>query len=73
MFKAMSLLLLAGFFAGCASAPEPEPAKGDAVQPGGCYQSGWQQESAPVIYKRLGADGLEKYDPESQAKARGCP
>lgn len=40
---------------------------------GGCYQSQWQAETVPVINKRLGPEGLEKYDDEHQRKAPGCP
>lgn len=40
---------------------------------GGCYQSQWQAETVPVINKRLGPDGLEKYDDEHQRLAPGCP
>ena len=40
---------------------------------GGCYQSAWQAETVPVISKRVGPDGLEKYDEEHQRQAPGCP
>ena len=40
---------------------------------GGCYQSEWQAETVPVISKRLGPEGLEKYDEEHQRRAPGCP
>ncbi|MBN6989736.1 hypothetical protein JRG65_17955, partial [Pseudomonas fulva] len=47
----------------------------DPAQPpkGGCYQSEWQAETVPVISKRVGPEGLEKYDEEHQRKAPGCP
>jgi hypothetical protein len=74
MIKAFVLLLTAGVVAGCAGKPASESAR-DTQAPGqgGCYQSGWQAETAPVINKRLGPDGLEKYDEEHQAKGKGCP
>lgn len=73
MLKACPLLLLLGVMAGCTSAPATSA--DDAVKPasGGCYQSQWQAESVPVVGKRMGAEALEKYDPEQQAKAPGCP
>jgi len=75
MFKACALLLLVGAIAGCAGAPAPEAGAtaDEQVPKGGCYQSEWQAETAPVINKRLGPEGLEKYEPEHQAQARGCP
>jgi hypothetical protein len=74
MTKALPLLplLLAGVLAGCAS--KPAPAVHEQVPgKGGCYQADWQAETTPVISKRLGPDGLEKYDPEHQAPGQGCP
>ena len=44
-----------------------------AKEKGGCYQSEWQAETAPVIPHRHGPDGLENYDDEHQRKAKGCP
>ncbi len=72
MTKALPLLLLAAVLSGCAS--KPAPAAPERVPgKGGCYQADWQAETAPVINKRLGPDGLEKYDPETQAQGQGCP
>ncbi|MCY1175155.1 hypothetical protein D3C76_1002760 [compost metagenome] len=72
MVKAWPLFIVAALVTGCASSPEPgEQAPGQPK--GGCYQSEWQAETAPVINKRSGPDGLEKYDAENQQKARGCP
>lgn len=72
MTKALPLLLLAALLGGCAakpavSAPERAPVKG------GCYQADWQAETVPVINKRLGPAGLEKYDPEREVQGQGCP
>ncbi|MCY1413970.1 hypothetical protein D3C76_1353240 [compost metagenome] len=72
MVKALPLLIAIALVAGCASSPEPgEQAPGQPK--GGCYQSDWQAETAPVISKRTGPDGLEKYETENQQKAQGCP
>ncbi|QKZ07202.1 MULTISPECIES: hypothetical protein [Pseudomonas] len=74
MTKALPLLLLATALAGCAHKADTAPAQPDHVPgKGGCYQSDWQAETAPVINKRLGPDGLEKYDTERQAPGQGCP
>lgn len=72
MTKALPLLLLVGVLAGCAGKPAPAAAE-QVPGKGGCYQADWQAETAPVINKRLGPDGLEKYDPEHQAPGQGCP
>ncbi|MBF8727413.1 hypothetical protein [Pseudomonas putida] len=70
--KQLPVLLLAGLLSACAGSPD---AQDDPAQPpkGGCYQSEWQAETVPVISKRLGPEGLEKYDEEHQRKAPGCP
>lgn len=73
MLKAPTLLLLLGIVAGCSSAPATSDPQQPPEEPGGCYQSQWQSESVPVVGKRMGPEGLEKYDPEQQAKAPGCP
>ncbi len=74
MTKALPLLLMVGLLAGCAGKSATAPAVPEAVPgKGGCYQSDWQAETAPVINKRLGPDGLEKYDPERQVQGQGCP
>ncbi|WP_144964753.1 hypothetical protein [Pseudomonas sp. DE0010] len=70
--KQLPVLLLAGLLSACAGSPD---AQDDPAQPskGGCYQSEWQAETVPVISKRVGPEGLEKYDEEHQRKAPGCP
>ncbi len=72
MVKQLPVLLMAGLLGGCAGSPD---AQDDPAQPpkGGCYQSEWQAETVPVISKRVGPEGLEKYDEEHQRKAPGCP
>ncbi|MBH3362445.1 MULTISPECIES: hypothetical protein [Pseudomonas] len=70
--KQLPVLLLVGLLSACAGSPD---AQDDPAQPpkGGCYQSEWQAETVPVISKRVGPEGLEKYDEEHQRKAPGCP
>ncbi|CAD5203302.1 hypothetical protein [Pseudomonas sp. FEN] len=67
----LTLLILVGLLAGCAGKPTAGPAAERA--PRGCDQADWQAETAPVINKRLGPDGLEKYDTSSGTRERGCP
>ena len=72
MVKQLPVMLLAGLLSACSGSPASPD---DPAQPpkGGCYQSEWQAETVPVINKRLGPDGLEKYDDEHQRQAHGCP
>ncbi|MDU9391746.1 hypothetical protein ACIP1T_09585 [Pseudomonas japonica] len=72
MIKRLSLLLVTAALGACSSTPDAAP-DSPAAEKGGCYQSEWQAETAPVINKRLGPDGLEKYDDEHQRRAKGCP
>ena len=53
MVKALPLLMIAGFLAGCAGSPEPSP---EAATPeeSGCYQADWQAQSVPLVNKRSG-------------------
>ena len=74
MVKLATVLIATALLAGCSSAPAPEPQAGKVAPPlGGCYQSDWQAETAPVINKRQGQEALEKYDTETQAPGKGCP
>ncbi|WP_343598097.1 hypothetical protein [Pseudomonas sp.] len=72
MVKLLPVMLLAGLLGACSSRPSSDA---DRAQPpkGGCYQSEWQAETVPVISKRVGPEGLEKYDEEHQRQAPGCP
>lgn len=72
MVKTLPLLIVAGLLAGCGSQPaQSEP---DSAEPEkGCYQADWQAETAPVINKRMGPDGLDKYETPAKAKEHGCP
>ena len=72
MVKRLPVFVLVGMLGACSSTPESAADKPGAPK-GGCYQSEWQAETVPVINKRLGPDGLEKYDDEHQRRAPGCP
>jgi hypothetical protein len=73
MFKGLPLLIITGLMVGCASAPEADEAP---VAPAGlqisCYQSGWQAETVPIIYKRGGQEALDKYDYEAVKGNKGA-
>ncbi|KAI2693825.1 MULTISPECIES: hypothetical protein [unclassified Pseudomonas] len=73
MVKTLALLIVAGSLAACGSNPKatPEPAPSEVEK--GCYQADWQAETNPVINKRSGPDGLDKYETQTPAKERGCP
>jgi len=63
MIKGLPLFILTGLMVGCASAPEAdEEPVAPAVLQMSCYQSGWQAETVPIIYKRGGQEALDKYD-----------
>ncbi|MCY1560404.1 hypothetical protein D9M68_975350 [compost metagenome] len=70
--KQLPVMMLAGLLSDCAGSPasDADPAQSHK---GGCYQSDWQAETVPVIGKRVGPEGLEKYDEDHQRKAPGCP
>ena len=70
--KQLPVMMLAGLLSACAGSPasDADPAQSHK---GGCYQSDWQAETVPVIGKRVGPEGLEKYDQDHQRKAPGCP
>ncbi|MBC3412306.1 MULTISPECIES: hypothetical protein [Pseudomonas] len=72
MVKQLPVMIVALLLGACSS---KQGADSEPSQPpkGGCYQSQWQAETVPVINKRIGPDGLEKYDDEHQRKAPGCP
>ncbi len=74
MVKPLTLLILAGVLAGCADKPKARSeAEAAPAADKGCYQADWQAETAPVLNKRLGPDGLEKYDTASGTREQGCP
>lgn len=63
--KQLPVMMLAGLLSACAGSPasDADPAQSHK---GGCYQSDWQAETVPVIGKRVGPEGLEKYDEDHQ-------
>ena len=72
MVKTLALLIVAGLLAACGSNPatsEPAP----SAPQNGCYQADWQAETNPVLNKRSGPDGLDKYETQAPAKEHGCP
>lgn len=76
MFRATAALLLSATLAACGSAPRDAgvvPGQAEVARPhGGCAQSDWQAQTAPVINKRQGNEALEKYEAESQEQGAGC-
>ncbi|NWA04722.1 hypothetical protein [Pseudomonas gingeri] len=74
MVRPFVLLILVAVLAGCAGKPAAGTASEVAPAAGkGCDQADWQAETAPVLNKRLGPDGLEKYDASSGTREQGCP
>jgi len=73
MVKTLALLIVAGSLAACGSNPKatPEPAPSGSEK--SCYQADWQAETNPVLNKRSGPDGLDKYETQTPAKEHGCP
>ncbi len=73
MVKTLATLITAGVLAGCGSTPTAAPEADAGVPDKGCYQADWQAETNPVINKRSGPDGLDKYETRTPAKEHGCP
>ena len=74
MFKPLPLLILAGLLVGCAGSPSAPSDAPAAETPGhGCAQADWQAETAPVINKRSGPEGLDKYESPAKTQEHGCP
>ena len=73
MVKTLALLMIAGALAACGSNPKAPKVPETPEQDKGCYQADWQAETNPVINKRSGPDGLEKYETQTPAKEHGCP
>ncbi|WP_210641690.1 MULTISPECIES: hypothetical protein [unclassified Pseudomonas] len=74
MVKTFTLLLAATMLVACSSSPKATaPETGAPVPEGGCYQADWQAETNPVLNKRSGPEGLDKYETQTPAKEHGCP
>ncbi|MGZ7455867.1 hypothetical protein ACXPVS_03345 [Pseudomonas sp. Ma2-10] len=73
MVKTLALLIVAGALAACGSHPKAPKVPETPEQDKGCYQADWQAETNPVINKRSGPDGLDKYETQTPAKEHGCP
>ncbi|MFJ2365484.1 hypothetical protein ACIPIN_17575 [Pseudomonas sp. NPDC087697] len=73
MVKTLATLIAAGVLAGCGSTPKAAPEHETGAPDKGCYQADWQAETNPVINKRSGPDGLDKYETRTPAKEHGCP
>ena len=74
MVKTFTLLLAATMLVACSSSPQaPAPQPGTPTPEEGCYQADWQAETNPVLNKRSGPDGLDKYETQTPTKEHGCP
>ncbi|MEX3774321.1 hypothetical protein [Pseudomonas sp. MYb118] len=73
MVKLLALLIVAGSLAACGSNPKAAPEPAPQAPEKGCYQADWQAETNPVLNKRSGPDGLDKYETQTPAKEHGCP
>lgn len=73
MVKLLALLMVAGSLVACGSNPKATPEPAPQAVDKGCYQADWQAETNPVLNKRSGPDGLDKYETQTPAKEHGCP
>jgi hypothetical protein len=73
MVKTLALLIIAGALAACGSNPKAPKVPETSEQDKGCYQAYWQAETNPVLNKRSGPEGLDKYETRTPAKEHGCP
>ena len=73
MVRTLVLLIAAGMLTACGSNPKSTPEHASSSPEKGCYQADWQAETNPVINKRSGPDGLDKYETQAPAKEHGCP
>jgi uncharacterized protein YcfL len=75
MVKTFMALMAATLLAACSSSPDKTTAPDNAtpVPEDGCYQADWQAETNPVLNKRSGPDGLDKYETQAPVKEHGCP
>jgi hypothetical protein len=74
MGKPLSLFIIAGLMAGCASEPEADEVQAAPhVLQVSCYQADWQAETVPIIYSRGGPGALDKYEFMPPVVKAGCP
>jgi hypothetical protein len=73
MVKTLALLVVAGSLVACGSNPKATPTPAPTAPEKGCYQADWQAETNPVLNKRSGPEGLDKYETRTPAKEHGCP
>ncbi|AOE62692.1 hypothetical protein LOY64_27760 [Pseudomonas corrugata] len=73
MVKTWMFLLLTAALAACGSHPQATPEAAASDPEPGCYQAHWQAETNPVLNKRSGPDGLDKYETQTPTKEHGCP
>ncbi|MDB6442232.1 MULTISPECIES: hypothetical protein [Pseudomonas] len=73
MVKTWALLFSTVALAACGSQPQATSEPAPREPEPGCYQAEWQAETNPVLNKRSGPDGLDKYETQTPAKEHGCP
>ncbi|MBT2296770.1 hypothetical protein [Pseudomonas fluorescens] len=75
MVKTCTLLMAATLLVACSSGSKAPsaPESGTLSPEEGCYQADWQAETNPVLNKRSGPEGLDKYETQVPAKEHGCP
>ncbi|MDI2592467.1 hypothetical protein NYP20_27300 [Pseudomonas sp. N3-W] len=73
MVKTLALLMVTGLLAACGSTPKAASESESVPPQKSCYQADWQAETNPVLNKRSGPDGLDKYETQTPAKEHGCP
>jgi len=73
MVKTWTLLSLTVVLVACGSQPQATPEVVPSEPASGCYQADWQAETNPVLNKRSGPDGLDKYETQTPTKEHGCP
>ncbi|SEM80259.1 hypothetical protein SAMN04487857_105151 [Pseudomonas sp. ok272] len=73
MVKTLATLFAAAVLAGCGSHPTAASTPAPGAPEKGCYQADWQAETNPVLNKRSGPEGLDKYETHTPAREQGCP
>ena len=73
MVRTLALLIVAGSLVACGSTPKATPEPAPSAPRSGGYQADWQAETNPVLNKRSGPEGLDKYESQTPAKEHGCP